>query len=499
MVEAGPNSRRADESNEAIPRRVIIAKAVEATRAVRVDRDTHLEIRRLITESLFVQAPAYLAVEAIAAAMTAGVHAYFQSTPYVWVWLFLCCAGLIVRWVHVQRYFSKMRSPEETIRWARVFAAGTLLSGFLWGISGPLFFSAENMFLLIVQIFMVTGLGAMALTSYSAHAPSFYLFLVPAILPFGIRLAAEGTAVLTFVAILLSIWLAVFVYLCHLLSSRYFERTLFLTRAELGAATRRATDLADQANQAKTRFLANVSHELRTPLNAIIGFSEMLRSGYFGKLGHVKYAEYVDDINRSGHHLKKLIDDVLDISRIEMGRMKLNTERVPVSTLMHECASTTRTQFEQACVLLTVACAKALPFILGDGLRLKQIILNLLTNAIKFTPPGGSVSLTAGLADDGDLMIHVSDTGIGMKHEDIPRALLPFVQLANSPFQGDHGLGIGLHLVRVFAEAHEGSVMIHSEPGRGSIITVRLPKRRLVGASQDEKSPAISGSLAAAA
>jgi signal transduction histidine kinase len=182
-----------------------------------------------------------------------------------------------------------------------------------------------------------------------------------------------------------------------------------------------------------------------------------------------------------------------------MGRMKINIEEVPVAELIHECASTTRTQFEHARILFTVACAKELPPILGDGLRLRQIVLNLLTNAIKFTPPGGSVSLTAGLAAGGDLAIHVSDTGVGMKQEDIPRALLPFVQLADSPFQGDHGLGIGLHLVRVLTEAHEGSVVINSEPGRGTIVSIRLPKQRQVAPPQPDTPAPSSASLARAA
>jgi two-component system cell cycle sensor histidine kinase PleC len=482
MTQAQAAAPDAGETKEPISRRAILAKTLEATRSVTVDPESAGEIRRLITQSLFAQVPAYFAVEAVAATLVAGIHLYFRPSSFAMAWLVLSFATIIVRWVHVRRYFEKSRGRDDAARWARVFACGALLSGSIWGVGSLLFFSPDDPFLLIVQIFAVTGLSAIALTGYSAHALSFYCFILPAMIPFGLRLMMEGAVAPKFVAVLLSIWMAVFVYLCHLLSSRYFERTLFLTQAELGAATRRAADLADRANQAKTRFLANVSHEFRTPLNAIIGFSEMLHAGVLGELGHPRYSEYANDIHRSGVHLKQLVDDVLDVSRIEMGRMELSEELVPIGPLLRECERTMRVQFDKANIRLLVAFGADLPAIYGDPLRLRQVVLNLMTNALKFTAANGEVSLTAGLAENGDLMIHVSDTGIGMKTEDIPRAMLPFVQIANPPNKGDYGIGIGLHLVRVLVEAHDGTLMIHSEPGRGTIVTIRFPDRRLVPA-----------------
>jgi signal transduction histidine kinase len=268
--------------------------------------------------------------------------------------------------------------------------------------------------------------------------------------------------------------------LCQLINNRYFERTLFLAQSNLSSATGKALELADQANRAKTRFLANVSHELRTPLNAIIGFSDMIRGGYLGDRNGPKCAEYIEAINQSGLHLKQLVDDVLDVSRIEMGRLELHETRVDLRALLQECERTMRIQFDRANVRLSVAMARDLPGVSGDPLRLKQVVLNLMTNALKFTSAQGEVWVTAGTSESGELLVHVSDTGIGMKKEDIPRAMLPFVQISEPPSHGDHGIGIGLYLVRVLVEAHEGSLLINSELGRGTVVTAKLPAKRLV-------------------
>ncbi len=477
------------EDKDPISRRAVIGKTIEATSSVKVDANTAVEVRALITRSLFSQAPAYLAIEAAAAALATGIYLYLAVGAKVIAWLVLCLAALIVRWIHVLRYFARPRDADDSARWARVFALGALLSGSLWGIGNVLAFAPDNPSLLIVQIFMVTGLSAMALTGYSAHAASFYCFILPALVPFAVGLIVEGTPVHGFVAVLLSIWTGVFVYLCHLLSSRYFERTLFLAQSDFTAATKRAVDSADQANKAKTRFLANVSHEFRTPLNAIIGFSEAVRSGLFGNRDHPKYAEYIDGIHQSGLHLKQLVDDLLDVSRIEMGKMELKECFVDVGAVLRECERTMRIQFDRAKVQLALAYPSGLPALYADPVRLKQVVLNLMTNALKFSPVGGEVWVTTGTDDTGDLMLHISDTGIGMKKEDIPRALMPFVQLAEPPRSGDHGVGIGLHLVKVLVEAHEGRLMIHSETGRGTVVTARFPRKRLALRSGDAPPP----------
>jgi signal transduction histidine kinase len=468
------------DDKEPISRRAILAKTIEATSSVKVDAGTAAEVRALITRSLFAQAPAYLAIEALAAVLAAGIYFYLGASGTMFAWLVLSLAAIIVRWVHVYRYFAKERKGKDAARWARVFAFGALLSGVLWGIGSLLAFSPDNPSLLIVQIFIVTGLGAMALTGYSVHALSFYCFIMFALIPFGVRLMIEGTGVHTFVAVLLSIWTGVFVYLCHLLSNRYFERTLFLAQSDFTAATRQAQDLAEQANRAKTRFLANVSHEFRTPLNAIIGFSDMIRGGYLGDRNNAKYADYIEAIHQSGQHLKQLVDDVLDVSRIEMGRLQLNESLVEVEALLRECERSMRLQFERAKVRLSVAVARDLAAMHGDPLRLRQVVLNLMTNALKFTAAQGEVWVTAGKSDSGELVIHVSDSGVGMRKEDIPRALLPFVQISEPLSQGDHGIGIGLYLVRMLTEAHDGSVMIHSEIGRGTVVTIKFPPKRLL-------------------
>jgi two-component system, cell cycle sensor histidine kinase PleC len=252
------------------------------------------------------------------------------------------------------------------------------------------------------------------------------------------------------------------------------------------AELRRAKEEAETANRTKTEFLANMSHELRTPLNAIIGFSEVLRLGVAGDLSP-KQAEYVRDIHNSGLHLLDLINDVLDISRIDVGEIALRDAPVRLGETAEACRQLLHGRAVQGGVELEIACPDDIPLVRGDPVRLKQILLNLLSNAIKFTPAGGRVTLTASHA--ADVTITVADTGIGMAPEDIPIALEPFRQLDGSLSRRQEGAGLGLPLAKRLAELHGGSLEITSTPGRGTQVVVRLPAHRIL-ASEDCRSHA---------
>jgi signal transduction histidine kinase len=237
---------------------------------------------------------------------------------------------------------------------------------------------------------------------------------------------------------------------------------------------------AEDANQSKSQFLANMSHELRTPLNAILGFSEVIRDELYGPVGLAKYVDYANDVHKSGQHLLALIDDVLDLSKIDAGKVEIRENIVPVASLINDCIVLVRERAVKLGITLTVAQVPLDLVVRGDERLLKQILLNLLSNAIKFTPRGGAVSVMGKLMED-QLVISITDTGIGMSADDIKTAMSAYGQIDSTIARKHKGTGLGLPISRSLAELHGGSLCIHSMPGQGTEIRFLLPASRLVG------------------
>jgi PAS domain S-box-containing protein len=240
----------------------------------------------------------------------------------------------------------------------------------------------------------------------------------------------------------------------------------------------KAKEQAEQANLTKSLFLANMGHELRTPLNAVIGFSQMLAAGYVGSLNE-RQTEYVRDIEASGAHLLQLINDLLDLSKAEAGRLELNESVFALARTFDSVTRLVREQAETAGVILDVKPPDAGLLLSGDELKIKQIMLNLLSNALKFTPSGGSIALDALIEADGALTVQVRDTGFGIASEDIDKAFRIFVQLESPLPRNLPGTGLGLPLSRALAELHGGSLTLQSEPGTGTVATLWLPAGRV--------------------
>jgi signal transduction histidine kinase len=240
-----------------------------------------------------------------------------------------------------------------------------------------------------------------------------------------------------------------------------------------------AKEAAEAANRAKSEFLANMSHELRTPLNAIIGFAEALTAGYFGVLNE-RQTEYLHDIHTSGNHLLMLISDLLDVSKIEAGKLELHREPLDVAEEIKACLRLIRPKADEGRVSVVANLPAELPHYIADRRAVKQVLLNLLSNAVKFTLPGGQVTVDAAADLDGDLKISVSDTGIGIAPQDLPKIVLPFGTLARnaSLSRPREGTGLGLPLSKSLVEMHGGRLEIVSELGRGTIATVRFPPAR---------------------
>ena len=252
---------------------------------------------------------------------------------------------------------------------------------------------------------------------------------------------------------------------------------------------RQAIEQADFANRTKSEFLANMSHELRTPLNAIIGFSEVMTAGVFGAINNPHYQDYAQSIHDSGRHLLDIINDILDVSKVESGKLDLAEETVDVEAVIAASVRLVRERAAKAEVELTALVAESLPHLYGDQRRMKQIFLNLLSNAIKFTPPGGAVSIEAEESPGGGLGIRVRDSGIGMRPEDIPLALTPFRQIDSGLSRRHDGTGLGLPLSKALVEMHDGSLSLISAPDQGTEVFIWFPSQRLRRPQQDRPVP----------
>ena len=252
------------------------------------------------------------------------------------------------------------------------------------------------------------------------------------------------------------------------------------TKESLGVAL----EAAQAASKGKSAFLAAMSHELRTPLNAIIGFSELMNSEAFGPLGHANYKGYSGDIAQAGSHLLALINDILDISKLEAKKAELTETNVNIADLLGSAVHVMEPIAAKAQVSLMLF-LPYLPFVLGDERRIKQVILNLLSNAIKFTPAGGRVSVSAKMDDEG-IKIAVEDTGIGMTKENIPKAFERFTQIDSRLSRKYEGTGLGLPLARHLMEIHGGRLTLISELGTGTTATMWLPSSRILPSENAE-------------
>jgi signal transduction histidine kinase len=398
-----------------------------------------------------------------------------------WTTAFALCLGArLLLWF---AYRANPPPPADAGRLIGMFALGAGATGALWGALSVVILISDDPLQHAFVLMVLAGMAAGAVAALAPSPVALHAFLVPLGLELAAALALHGGRTHLAMAAMVLVFLVGVGGIARGLNRSFLDIIrLGLEKAKLADELRAARDAAEHANQAKSQILTNMSHELRTPLNAIIGFAEVIRDAMLEPVA-ARYREYARNIHSSGHHLLGLINDVLDLAKIDTGRMDLNEEEVDVSRLIATCLPLMAERAKKGGVELVVPPAPNLPPIRVDRLRLKQVVLNLMSNAIKFTPSGGKVTLAALPTADGGLTIKVADTGIGIRAEEIPRALEPFQQVEQNLSRRFEGSGLGLPLAKQLVELHGGTLTIMSELGKGTTVFISLPPDRVIRAA----------------
>jgi len=278
------------------------------------------------------------------------------------------------------------------------------------------------------------------------------------------------------------------------------EAMLALAKQEaaLAARAQAAMTRAEDSNRAKDEFLAHISHELRTPLNAIIGFSEMIEMQMARVPDSDRILTYARDINSSGWHLNRVVNDLLDYAKFEAGKLELQDEAVDFAKAEQACYTMVKARLEAKGIAFERRFADGLPLLVCDELKLKQILINLLSNAVKFTAERGKIIVEASIAPKSGFVFRVSDTGIGIAPDEIENVFLPFYQLNSLITRKYEGTGLGLPLTKAFVELHGGSISIDSAPGKGTTVTVAMPPVRIFHDQASDRDAAPARRIAAA-
>lgn len=468
------------ESDNAIERRAVEASAVHSER---VEAELLFELLRR-ARPILVSGLALIAI---------FVAIFWETVPRLELilWAALGLLLTLFRLGMAYRFRSRARDSSERKLWRNAIAVAAGCGGAVWG-AASLFldgFDPEDHRFTIALI--LVALSGAAVVGYANSLTAFYAFLFPALLPYGIALSTADGAFSFLTAAIFLLSLALVSAYAHRQNRAAAQAiVLRLSVEQLIERLAQARDKAESASTAKSRFLANMSHELRTPMNAIIGFSEMMVRNVFGPIGNPHYLDYAHNIHASGTHLLRLVDEILDVTKLEAGKVELIEQPIELRALVDEAVSLMQPSALRDRIGIEVDLPADLPRISADPLKTKQVLINLVSNAVKFTPRGGQVRISARRDSNGSLTIDVADTGIGISAQDIELALIPFSRLESREHttrlrrsKADAGLtstGLGLPLAKMIMEKHGGSLTIESRVGKGTKVKMRFPAGRIL-------------------
>jgi two-component system, cell cycle sensor histidine kinase PleC len=439
-----------------------------------------------------------------AAVTMPALYALFAIACMFWaptvdavVWLIIVIGAKVIL-LDLARRFLMVPPAQVNIRaWRRRFTLAELFNGLalacfaLIGVRDTLGAPSELVFSSHVFIFATLIVVLALRTMFAATIPAIlYAGTVPMTIAVVARLLIlDNSFYFALATMAVGIHLY-FLFLAHglrstalsMLEYRSEKDALIAELEEQKSVSDEARRRAEAANSAKSRFLATMSHELRTPLNAILGFSEVMKSEMFGPMENPKYTEYAGNILESGRHLLHLINEILDLTRIESGRYELHEEPVRLADITDECHRLLKLRAEGKAIDLVEEGATELPVVWADQRAMRQICLNLMSNALKFTPKGGRITLSVGAMPDGGQFLAVRDTGPGIPEEEIPKVQQAFGQGALAHQTAEGGAGLGLAIVKNLIELHGGSLILESELRKGTEARVVLPGYRVLRA-----------------
>jgi len=420
-------------------------------------------------------------------AVFAFSHVSVVDWQYIAIWVGAMMVLHVATYTTARDFLATTVEPENVNRWRWRFEGLTAIFSFCFSSLLFLFWVPDNALHQSYLISSVTiALVPMTLVTIF-YFPVFYWTVVPTIAALMLRMLLYGEplhfaiagVLVAFAVLLVKLASQVNNAMQRAITLREDKNALIdqLFKAKRDSDTARAR--AEEANRAKSHFLANMSHELRTPLNAIIGFSEVMSSEIFGKHVVPTYREYADDINRSGQHLLGLINDVLDLSRIEAGRFQITEEDVDIAQLAEDSRRILEIRAQGQRVTIATDFEPDLPIFHGDARAMRQTWINLLTNAIKFSPPGSEVRMFARMEANGEMRFGVHDRGPGIAESEIDKVLHAFTQGASGLAQPGKGSGLGLSIVKGLLAVHGGRFELKSKLGEGTQAECVLPRQRL--------------------
>ncbi len=446
-------------------------------RALEIDRRVYAERVRLF----YRQLRAALGASTVIATLLVAVL-WSESGPSMRLlsWISIMILVQLARLLLHTAFVRASPDVESAPGWARLAVISTAASGLGWGASIVLFFDPSSPTNLIVMTMTATGMAAGGIAVLATLPLAYVLYLATHLPPLIILLAATGSFANLAFAVGFIFFILILVSAVRTIG-RTLEESLRLRFERIGMIEHleEARARAESASRAKSEFLAMMTHELKTPLNSIIGYSELISEQPAAQRGD-KLGDYARDIHDGAHNLLTLINDILDLSKADAGKLDLQEGLFSIAAAIERCRRMSQPRADEAGVELRMELANELPALRGDERLIRHALLNLLSNAIKFTRPGGLVRIGARRTQDGGIGIDVTDSGIGMAPEDIPRALEPFQQIDHGLKRERTGSGLGLTLAKRFAELHRGRIEVTSRPGVGTTARLVMPADRVV-------------------